>query len=128
MATFIGVVHKEAKSDFGVSFPDFPGCVTAGRTMQEAMEMAHEALRAHIEVMHEYGDKLPTKATSLDVLRKKVPQDAVFIMVEARLPSKPMRINVMLDSNILKRIDKAHKNRSAFINQAALHELERYAQ
>jgi predicted RNase H-like HicB family nuclease len=26
---YIAYLHKEKKSDFGVSFPDFPGCVTA---------------------------------------------------------------------------------------------------
>lgn len=125
MATFIGIVHKEGKSDFGVSFPDFPGCITAGRTMQEAMEMAHEALRGHIEVMHEHGDKLPSKATPLDVVRKSAGKDTLFIMVEAPIPSKPVRVNVMLDSNILHRIDREYKNRSEFLNRAALHELER---
>ena len=29
MASYIGVVHKDKKSDYSVSFPDFPGC-TAG--------------------------------------------------------------------------------------------------
>ena len=27
---YIGLIHKDAGSDYGVSFPDFPGCVTAG--------------------------------------------------------------------------------------------------
>jgi predicted RNase H-like HicB family nuclease len=32
MAEYIALIHKDAGSDFGVSFPDFPGCVTAGST------------------------------------------------------------------------------------------------
>ena len=45
---YIAIIHKEPDSDFGVSFPDFPGCITAGRTLDEAKEMALEALdRAH---------------------------------------------------------------------------------
>ena len=35
MANYIAIVHKEAKSDFGVSFPDFPGCITAGKNIDE---------------------------------------------------------------------------------------------
>ena len=27
---YIAYLHKEKASDFGVSFPDFPGCITAG--------------------------------------------------------------------------------------------------
>ena len=40
MANYIAIVHKEAKSDFGVSFPDFPGCITAGKNIDEAKDMA----------------------------------------------------------------------------------------
>ena len=32
---YIGVVHKEPKSDYGISFPDFLGCVSAGKTLDE---------------------------------------------------------------------------------------------
>ena len=33
---YIALVHKDPDSDFGVSFPDFPGLVTAGRTLEPA--------------------------------------------------------------------------------------------
>jgi predicted RNase H-like HicB family nuclease len=127
MATFIGVVHKDSKSDFGVSFPDFPGCITAGRTLDEAMEMAREALRGHIEVMHEFGDALPSRALTLDEAKKHAfaKGAAMFIAVEAPLPSKPVRVNVMLDSNLLHRIDRFAENRSAFLATAARNELQR---
>jgi predicted RNase H-like HicB family nuclease len=41
---YIAYLHKDGNSDFGVSFPDFPGCVTAGKTLEEARQMATEAL------------------------------------------------------------------------------------
>ena len=44
MASYIGIIHKDADSEFGVSFPDYPGCVTAGRTLNEAGRMAAEAV------------------------------------------------------------------------------------
>lgn len=44
MANYIAVVHKEAKSDFGVSFPEFSGCDTAGQTVDEAKDLGQEAL------------------------------------------------------------------------------------
>jgi predicted RNase H-like HicB family nuclease len=40
MASYIAVLHKDADSDYGVDFPDFPGCVTAGETLEEARKMA----------------------------------------------------------------------------------------
>ena len=33
---YIGLVHKDPESDYGVSFPDLPGCVTAGHTFEGA--------------------------------------------------------------------------------------------
>ncbi len=48
---YIAYLHKERKSNFGVSFPDFPGCVTGGKTLEEARRMAAEALSFHVEGM-----------------------------------------------------------------------------
>jgi len=41
---YIAIIHKEPDIDFGVSFPDFTVCITAGRTLDEAKDMALEAL------------------------------------------------------------------------------------
>ena len=55
MANYIAIVHKNPDSDFGVSFPDFPGCVTAGQNIDEAKDMAEEAITLHIHGMFEDG-------------------------------------------------------------------------
>ena len=34
--TYIGPVHQDPDSDYGLSFPDLPGCATAGRAIEEA--------------------------------------------------------------------------------------------
>jgi predicted RNase H-like HicB family nuclease len=44
MRNYIGLIHKEADSGFGVSFPDFLGVVTAGKSLDDARAMAEEAL------------------------------------------------------------------------------------
>src|SRR6266550_2760668 len=60
---YIAYLHKDRKSDFGVSFPDFPGCITAGRTLEEARRKAAEALSFHIAGMVEDGEKIPRPST-----------------------------------------------------------------
>jgi predicted RNase H-like HicB family nuclease len=45
---YIAYLQKDSKSDFGVSFHDFPGCVTAGKSLDEARRKAPEALAFHI--------------------------------------------------------------------------------
>ncbi|MBM2711310.1 type II toxin-antitoxin system HicB family antitoxin [Mesorhizobium caraganae] len=49
MRQYIGLIHKDAESDVGVSFPDFPGLVTAGEDLDDARGMAEEALAFHIQ-------------------------------------------------------------------------------
>ncbi len=44
MPHYIALIHKDADSYYGVSFPDWPGVVTAGDTIDEAMQQAVEVL------------------------------------------------------------------------------------
>ncbi len=54
------LVDKDADSDFGVSFPDFPGCVSAGESVEEeAVLRAREALAGHVALMLADGDTMP---------------------------------------------------------------------
>ena len=59
MRNFIALIHKDAASDYGVSFPDLPGVVTAGTTLDEARAMAEEALAFHIEGLVADGEAIP---------------------------------------------------------------------
>jgi predicted RNase H-like HicB family nuclease len=59
MKNCIAEVHKVPKSDFGVSFSDFPGYITDGKTIDEARDMAKTALTIHTQGMIEDGERLP---------------------------------------------------------------------
>lgn len=59
MRNYVGLIHKEDASDYGVSFPDFPGVVTAGASLEEARELAEQALAFHVEGLIEDGEPLP---------------------------------------------------------------------
>ena len=129
MATYIAVVHKDPDSDFGVSFPDLPGCVSAGSTLEEVNAMAAEALAAHIAFMREAGETVP-EPSSLDAA--KAHEDAegavLFLAVDVDLDAKPKRINVSLPSDLIERIDKVASargmTRSGFLATAARKELQ----
>ena len=68
MRQYVGLIHKDTGSHFGVSFPDFPGVVTAGATVDEAHELAEEALAFHVKGMIEDGKAVPLP-TQLDEIR-----------------------------------------------------------
>ena len=56
---YIALVHGDDEPGFGVSFPDFPGCVSDGDTVEEAIRRGREALTFHIENMAEDGEEIP---------------------------------------------------------------------
>ena len=121
MQQFVGIVHKGDDSDYGICFPDFPGCISAGSTIEELLVMAKEALQAHIDIMEEYHDPLPEYPMCFDeVLKHEFAADAaLFIAIPARLPTKSKRINVTMDGHLLEDIAAVSSNRSAFLAEAA---------
>jgi predicted RNase H-like HicB family nuclease len=128
MRPYIALIHKDPDSDYGVSFPDLPGCVTAGKTLDEARAMAVEALALHLEGLVEDGAPLPEPATLEAVMADRENRDAVAILVEPpKTPGKSVRINITLPADVLDDIDRhvaAHGlTRSGFLARAAKKEL-----
>ena len=125
MANYIAIVDREAGSDFGVSFPDFPGCITAGKDIDEAKDMAQEALTLHIQGMLEDGDQLPDPSRLEEIMSDPDYADAVAYLVVSVPDAKPrtVRVNVTVPEMTLKKIDAAAKkrgmSRSSFLVHAA---------
>ena len=94
MPNYIAVVHKEPDSDYGVSFPDFPGCITAGKTIDAAKDLAHEALLFHLEGMREDGERLPIPTNLEDIVADPENAEAVaFLVVSAPDPLNKLILN-----------------------------------
>jgi len=125
MANYVAVIHKDRKSDFGVSFPDFPGCISAGSTLDEAKDMAQEALVLHIGGMREDEDPIPQPSDFEDLVANPEYSDAVAFLVISIPDLKPraVRVNVTIPEDTLDKIDTAAKrkgmSRSSFLVQAA---------
>ncbi len=125
MPNYIAVVHKEPASDYGVSFPDFPGCITAGKTIDEAKDLAYEALLLHLEGLREDGEPLPAPTNLEDIVADPENTDAVAFLVVSvpDAQGKAKRINITIPEEILHRVDAAAKrrglSRSSFLTRAA---------
>jgi len=120
MTEYIGLIRKEPASDFGVDFPDFPGCITAGRTLDEARRMAAEALALHVEGMAEDGAELPEPSNLEAVMADAENRDAVAFLIELpRQAARAVRVNVTLPEDLLREIDRVSTNRSRFLAEAA---------
>lgn len=121
---YIAYLHKDRVSDFGVSFPDFPGCITAGKTLEEARRMAGEALALHIKGMIEDGDAIPQASTLDELADDPGMKGAVAFLVSAEEHERTVRINITARESQVAEIDqlanKAGLTRSAYLVQSAL--------
>jgi predicted RNase H-like HicB family nuclease len=125
MANYIAVVHKDPKSDFGVSFPDFPGCITAGSSIDEAKDMANEALSLHVKGLLEDGEDIPSPSKLEDIMENPEYSDSVAILVVSvsEAKTRSVRVNITVPEDMLRKIDIIAKqrgmSRSSFLVNAA---------
>jgi predicted RNase H-like HicB family nuclease len=81
---YVAVVRKASASDFGIHFPDLPGCVTTGRTMQVARRLAAEVLALHLDALAAKGRPLPPARDLAAIRDDPACQNATtLILVEA---------------------------------------------
>ncbi len=89
MPHYIALIHKQADSCYGVSFPDVPGVTTAGDTIDEAIRKAAEVLEFAAEDWSDHtGSRFPQPRT-IDALRnsddfREAATDAVIAAVPLR--------------------------------------------
>ena len=119
------VIHKDPASDYSVTVPDLPGCFSAGDSIEEAMNMAKEAIECHIEGLLLDGDVIP-KVMSIEK-HKDNPEykKGLWGIVEvdlSKLSVKSKRVNITIPENLLHSVDQYAKqhgeSRSGLLAQA----------
>lgn len=75
MDHYVALVHKASGSSFGVSFPDFPGCIAAAGSNAAALEQAAEALAFHVKGLAQDGLRIPVPR-SLEQIAAEMKRDA----------------------------------------------------
>lgn len=54
------IIYKDPESDWFIAeIPSLPGCVTQGKTYDEAVEMAKDAAEVWIETLKDLGEPVP---------------------------------------------------------------------
>ncbi len=64
--TYRVLLTPETEGGFSVSVPALPGCFTQGETMEEAMEMAKEAISLYVESLELDGEPVPDDSRTLE--------------------------------------------------------------
>ena len=122
------IIHKDEDSDFGASFPDLPGCVSAGATIEETLANAVEAAELYIEDILLEGEEIPQAGTIDRYFDHPDYKGGVFWSSIAldltKLSGKTKRVNITVPERILSTIDvhaeARNQSRSAFLVSAAL--------
>lgn len=90
MPHYIALIHKDADTGYGVSFPDVPGVITGGDTIDEAIQQASEVLEFAAEDWENRdGSKNFPSPRTIDELRadaefQENAADAVVVAVPFR--------------------------------------------
>lgn len=125
VTAYVALLRKQADSDFGVEFPDFPGCITAGVTLEDAQRMAAEALLFHVEGLIEDGNPIPEPSRFDEVTADPRHSDAAAVLVNVPTAGPgPVRVSVSVSEDVLQTIDRVTDNHSRFLAevvQAKLH-------
>ena len=128
---FVAFLHTDGDG-WGISFPDFPGCVSRGATEDEALTRGEAALAFHVEGMREDGEALPEPRSVAAIMAEPELAEWRHEALIAYVPllfdrGSPRRVNVSLDSGLLDAIDREASRRkmtrSAFLSSAARAEL-----
>ena len=60
------LLRKEPEGGYTVMVPSLPGCITYGDTIEQAKEMAKEAIELYLESLREHGEEIPTEEGTLE--------------------------------------------------------------
>ena len=63
------VILEEGPESWGAYVPDLPGCVAAGATREEALELIQEAIEFHLDGMKENGNPIPEPHSYSEVIQ-----------------------------------------------------------
>jgi len=59
--TYRVLFRKEPEGGFTAIVPSLPGCVSFGKTLEEAKAMVREAIELYLESLKAHGEAVPTE-------------------------------------------------------------------
>ncbi len=86
------------KGAYGVTFPDLPGIVAMGKTLDEALVNAEEALRDYVVETEQDGEPVAPPSALEQV---KIPDVCLLVSIPLlRLSGRSVRANMLLDEGV----------------------------
>lgn len=127
MSYYIGIVHKDADSSYGIGFPDLPGCFSAGENLADLERNAVEAIELFLDGEN-VADYPARDMNEIAEVSEDDDRSRTFMAIPyVRSGGRAVRVNISIDANTLAAIDaaaaKRKLSRSAFIVSAAHNEV-----
>jgi predicted RNase H-like HicB family nuclease len=117
------VLERGRKGTFGAWFPDFPGCVAAGKSQEEAIEKAENALAQAVDALVEQDRALPPPTPIERIVLPKGCDLLAYFIVGVDPPDPSERVNVYLPKSLIGQVDRRAAelgmSRSSFFGLAA---------
>ena len=116
MSRYPAFVDGEA-GGYGVTFPDLPGIVAMGETMDDALVNAEEALRDYVRETERDGAEI---AAASPLEKVSPPEGSVLVAIPLlHLSGRTVRANLTLDEGVVAFMDseasRRHMTRKAFV-------------
>lgn len=64
--TYRFLLRPEPEGGYTVIVPSLPGCITYGKTVEEAKKMALDAIKAYLESLRKHGESTPDDSEILE--------------------------------------------------------------
>ena len=126
------VVHKDDASSYGVTVPDLPGCFSGGDTLDDAFDMAREAIAGHMETLLMDGQSVPEQRPLQVHQANPDLAGGIWGLVDvdmSKLSSKTVRVNITMPARVLAIVDAAAtregESRSGLLTRTVLEHVER---
>lgn len=124
--TYLAVLEPSNDGGYGVWFPDLPGCISYGKNIVEAQEMAKEALGLHLYGMELDCDIIPKPSEDIDNENEDikgcviVPVTVYPEIVKNEMDNKRVKTNVTLPRWLKAIAEKESVNYSRLLENALL--------
>ena len=67
------ILMGSTATGFSAHVPDLPGCVAAGESREETLQLIREAVALHLDAMSRHGEPIPTPSSILEYVDVEAP-------------------------------------------------------
>ncbi len=69
------ILIESTQTGYSAHVPDLPGCVAAGETREETLQLIREAIAFHLEGMQLHGETIPAPTSICEYVELDAPVD-----------------------------------------------------